>query len=352
MKNRARSTTDKQEEYIQYLYSVIDILKQKLRDAETQCKEYSGKLRHSEKICDDKEKFILFRESQLLELEDTIDRLKRRISFLSNRKMSAGSRRESRSRSRSQSRAELVSLDTTDNARLLEKVGTSVDELFQYATGERRLENVEKAQHLRDVIARASTLFVERHDAIEAETIDDVQKVLTENAELGEENLRLVGEVDHLKERIRLLSASVDGVNVELDNMERELTDIVREKDEIFYEYQNGVRTILEEYWQLEPDDELLYELERNLDWNRRELARRDDVINYVNNQLETCRQERDDYSRHYRAEQILTRRLKREKRLLKMTKRQLQIELLNAPGIAPAPPQPQPIDQIWLLLQ
>ena len=67
---------DKQEEYIQYLYSVIDILKQKLHDIESQCKEYSGKLRHSEKICNEKEEFILFRELQLSESEDTIYKLK------------------------------------------------------------------------------------------------------------------------------------------------------------------------------------------------------------------------------------------------------------------------------------
>ena len=67
---------DKQEEYIQYLYSVIDILKQKLHNSESQCKDYSSKLKHSEKICDEKEKFILFRESQLLEFEDTINKLK------------------------------------------------------------------------------------------------------------------------------------------------------------------------------------------------------------------------------------------------------------------------------------
>jgi len=34
---------DKQEEYIRYLYSVIDILKQKLHDSELQYKNCSGK---------------------------------------------------------------------------------------------------------------------------------------------------------------------------------------------------------------------------------------------------------------------------------------------------------------------
>ena len=55
-----KNCQDRQEEYIHYLYDVIDVLKQKLCDAELQYKEYSGKLRQSEKESDLKEKFILF----------------------------------------------------------------------------------------------------------------------------------------------------------------------------------------------------------------------------------------------------------------------------------------------------
>src|SRR5437868_11060847 len=87
MKNH-QDRQDRQEEYIHYLYDVIDILKQKLCNAELQYKEYSGKLRQSEKESDLKEKFILFRESQLSELEDEIYKLKERIKFLTS-KMSA-----------------------------------------------------------------------------------------------------------------------------------------------------------------------------------------------------------------------------------------------------------------------
>src|SRR5581483_8840662 len=121
-----------EEEYIHYLYGVIDILKQKLCDAELQYKEYSGKLRQSEKESDLKEKFILFRESQLSELEDKIYELKERIKFLTS-KMSApgspsgsrplpGSRERSRSRSRRRSVVEIISLDTLSNDRLLEEI--------------------------------------------------------------------------------------------------------------------------------------------------------------------------------------------------------------------------------------
>ena len=332
MKNKRE---DKQEEYIQYLYSVIDILKQKLQDSKSQCKEYSGKLRHSEKICDEKEKFILFRESQLIELEDTINELKQQISSSnSNNKMSApGSRRESRSRSRSRSRAELVSLDTMDNTRLVERINASANELFRYAMGIERMQNMGVGQHLKDVIATASDIIGEHCNAI-GERIDEIDRLRTENHNL---NQSLQGVIAELR-------------NIEIDDQEIEA--LYQETENNFNEFKNGISNILQEYWQLDEDDDIVYELERNLDWNRRELAQMNNMINYINDQLNNCRQERNEIRRHYEAEQILTRVLSRRIILLKTTKRQLQIELLNAPVIAPAPPPPQPINQIWLLLQ
>ena len=55
-----------------------------------QLTESYKQLRNSERLCDEKEKFILFRESQLLESEDIIYKLKQRILALSS-KMSASS---------------------------------------------------------------------------------------------------------------------------------------------------------------------------------------------------------------------------------------------------------------------
>lgn len=318
---------DKQEEYIQYLYSVIDILKQKLHNSESQCKDYSSKLRHSEKICDEKEEFILFRESQLLEFEDTINKLKQRILLLSNGKMSAGartSRSRSGSRSRSQSRAELVSLDTLNNTRLLERINASADELFQYATGEEIMQNIGVAQHLRDVITRGSNIIKERAST-EEDMAEEISKLIDDNAELRQEIFRL--------------NVSMDGANAEIDDMATQLENIVQEKDDEFTAYQNGIANILGEHWQLDEGDDLLLELENALDYTRRELTRRVNTIDDLNAQLDE--------------EQILTRDLSRRIILLKMTDRQRQIGLMNAPIIAPAPlPPPQPIDQIWLLLQ
>ena len=141
----------KQEDYIQYLYNEIDSLKQKLSESELQCKEYSDQLKDCKKECDSKEKFILFRESQLSEAEETINKLKEQIIVSSN-KMSAsgsgstgpsGSRPRPRSRSRSQTRVEYISLDTLPTSQLFDKIHNNSEELFRYATGTKRLENVD-----------------------------------------------------------------------------------------------------------------------------------------------------------------------------------------------------------------
>jgi chromosome segregation ATPase len=77
------------EKDIQYLYKIIESLKLEsnrnseiVHDLQMQLSGCLQKLRHSEKICDEREKFILFRESQLLELEDEVYNLKQRIATL------------------------------------------------------------------------------------------------------------------------------------------------------------------------------------------------------------------------------------------------------------------------------
>ena len=71
------------EEDIQYLYSIIEKLESQKADSESelqslkdQLAESHRRLRNSEKLCDEKKKFILFRKSQLLESEDIIYKLK------------------------------------------------------------------------------------------------------------------------------------------------------------------------------------------------------------------------------------------------------------------------------------
>jgi len=77
------------EEYIQYLYKIIEELhvnaeqdKNEIHDLKTRLSELTRQLKHVKKISNEKELFISYRESQLLEFEDVIHCLKERISFL------------------------------------------------------------------------------------------------------------------------------------------------------------------------------------------------------------------------------------------------------------------------------
>src|SRR2546429_8740708 len=95
---RLESQQARYEADIQYLYNVIENLEtQKEYNDKTvhslrlQLSELQSRLKDSEKTCSEKEKFILFRESQLLELEDTIYRLKKQETSSTNSNMASSS---------------------------------------------------------------------------------------------------------------------------------------------------------------------------------------------------------------------------------------------------------------------
>jgi hypothetical protein len=70
------------EKYIQYLYGIIENLESQKELNIKELQSLKNRLKNSEKLCDEKEKFILFRESQLLESENKINKLKHRIHYL------------------------------------------------------------------------------------------------------------------------------------------------------------------------------------------------------------------------------------------------------------------------------
>src|ERR1700741_154680 len=140
------------EEDIQYLYSVIEKLEfqkkcdeKELYSLRAQLAESHTRLKTVEKLCDEKEKFILFRESQLLESEDIIHKLKQKISGLS--KQSNMARRD-------------IPLDSLSNGQLLGEIQTHSENLYAYATG--RTPNVRMAQRSRDRIQEASGMLNNR----------------------------------------------------------------------------------------------------------------------------------------------------------------------------------------------
>ena len=103
------------EEDIQYLYGIIEKLEarseynKKEKDFLTlRISELQSQLRNSEETCDEKEKFILFRESQLSELEKTIYKLKNPNSDTFHSKMASSSKTPKSSSFEGMSNDELV----------------------------------------------------------------------------------------------------------------------------------------------------------------------------------------------------------------------------------------------------
>src|SRR6266480_5170095 len=81
------------EEYIQYLYKIIEELhvnaeqdKNEIHDLKTRLSELTHQLKHVEKISNEKELFISYRESQLLEFKVSIIVLKGKSLFLHGKK--------------------------------------------------------------------------------------------------------------------------------------------------------------------------------------------------------------------------------------------------------------------------
>ena len=118
------------EEDIQYLYSVIEKLEfqkkcdeKELHSLRAQLAESHTRLKNAEKLCDEKEKFILFRKSQLLESEDIIHELKQKISGLSKQSDMA------------RTREDIIPLDNLSNNQLVGEIQTHSENLYAYVQG-------------------------------------------------------------------------------------------------------------------------------------------------------------------------------------------------------------------------
>lgn len=281
------------EEDIQYLYDVIRKLEshiscsdKELQTLREQLEESHKRLKNSERLCEEKEEFILFRESQLLESEDTIYKLKQRILALvaerHSRRMS-GSR--TRSRSNSRSRADILSLETLANPLLLDEITGSVEELCTFAVGG-NLPNVRVAEHLRNRITRASELIYEDAERLSA----------------GREEL--IDEIAECREEIHRLNESVQGADIE-----------VTESDARIEELENTLREALRES-QAETD-EVTRDLETLLDQTRTLETNYDRLVADLQRDLDQARQDRDNLRREAReiieADQHNITRLKRQ---------------------------------------
>jgi hypothetical protein len=199
-----------------------------------------------------------------------------------------------------------------------------MEELYNYALGTERLPNVETARHLKERITKASELFLDR--MVDEETAERALKEIEEKYdEMRAESLQ---EVEKLREDIFHLGESLEGALVEM-----------RDKDLAILDLETNLGRSQREY------DELEAHMENLINQSERLEANHDLLVGELQRHLGNFRETE-------RADQHHIRRLKRRIFILKIANRQLQIELMNAPLVAPPPiPPPQPIDQIWLLL-
>ena len=374
------------EEDIQYLYGIIEKLEarseynKKEKDSLTlRISELQSQLRNSEETCDEKEKFILFRESQLSELEKTIYQLKQ-PAFTSHNKMS-------------RTRTDLASLDTMTNAQRLEEIQANVERLYLYTVRSERLPDMGTAERLRERINRAIVLI---HNTLVSQ-IDQTNNNLTEcqnevkrlntalNNCIEEDQMlktALADQSAESKSLIHRLEESLEGAQAEIDGKDAEIFRLGNICDEQDLRLRNGINQVEERdrhigklNAQLEEligvservernSDNLLRESEqvrRNLEMANRAIGERDVLINQYRNRLNNLQDERDVLANRldiawarFMTERLETRSLRRQRLALRIANRQLQIRLMNpGPIIAPPPPIPQPpLPNIsWLML-
>jgi chromosome segregation ATPase len=282
---------------IQYLYGVIEKLEsskkcdeKELRALRTQLVESHAQLKNAEKVCDEKEQFILFRESQLLEFEDIIHELKQKISGLSIQ----------RNDNMARTTISLLPLEGLSNTQLLEEIQTHSENLYTYATG--RTPNARTAQRSRDRIQNASDMLNRRlapeNARLTAENIrlanentglaNEILEVRRNLEELEENKDTLLNENAQLRREIHIAEQNREGLKAEAESRLADIMNELLERNEIIRRYENNLETLLRESEMLETNyDRLTGELQRNLD-----RARND--INQYRIELNDCQDEID----------------------------------------------------------
>ena len=372
------------EEDIQYLYGIIEKIEvrvdysKKEKDSLTlQISELQSQFRDSEKACEEKEKFILFRKSQLSELEKTIYQLKQPAS--------------SSYSEMSRTRTDLAPLETMTNTQRLEEIQANIERLYLYTVRSERLPDMGTAERLRERTNRAIVLI---HNTLVSQ-IDQTNNNLTEcqnevkrlntalNNCIEEGQLlkaTLADQSAESKSLIHKLEESLEGAQAEIEGKDAEIYRLGNICDEQDFRLRNGINQIEERdrhigelNAQLEEligvservetnSDHLLRESEqvrRNLEMAERAIGERDTLINQYRNRLNNLQNERDVIAdrldiawARFMTERLETRSLRRQRLVLRIANRQLQIRLMNPGPIIPPPPQKQqPVEQIWLLL-
>ena len=417
---RLESQQVRYEKDIKYLYDEIEKYdlqkkgdKETICDLKSQLSEVLKRLKHSEKICDEKEKYILFQESQLLESEDVIYNLKQRITQLVSERL----KEEEMADTHVDPPDDLIGLD---NQGILNLIARGSQYLFDKIDHLVHTPGLRKTCHqwkeMINIGAHTihNKLISDLHDKEESwqmmkDEYDAMSKICEETVN---KNKTLQGKCDYLNNRCHKLEESFNGLKLELKlsndeygelekkkkllelaykDREYEIEDIIVRKDrridywkQRFDNCENGRRILTIEAQTLRND------IQRLQNDNQRLCAERDILRNRIenvhdenqglytemralrdqnqtlrtNNQtlrtrnlaLQTNNQtltgERDDFQQQVRVEQFINRRLTKQIAALRILVRQFQIRNMNPPiNIPPININLQP-NIIWLPLR
>jgi chromosome segregation ATPase len=275
--------------------------------------------------------------------------LKYKISFLSKSKMTSSSRTR-------------PALGTMSNTQLLNEIQGNATQLRMYSEGV-KLPNVGVGAELATRIEQASLLI---HNTL-VDEITVARKALEECEMTGARvKATLLDRIQEAEASITKLEHGFEGLQTELGLKTGEadrLTILCDEQDAQLRELTNRLYDRGRRIERLETELDELHNMHEALQINTRRLAEaseqvrldleragqalaeRDIVINNYQIRLENCRTERGILENRYLREQLITRRLTRQRLALRIANRQLQIRLMNPP------PAIEPVRQIWLLL-
>jgi hypothetical protein len=355
------------EKDIQYLYSIIEKLEsQKACDNKELHSLKSSHLK-TVRLCDEKEKFILFLESQLSESENTIFKLrkqnKKMASSSSTKGVIAGSCENIRESLAVFYHDEVKDLTPAQLRNVADNITTHQGHIEAYSENlekeraraeilqlqaERDLaECTEKKNTFKEALEEANKNHVKVMEEAKAEYASLKGKLLDEltacQTELKHKDISVDGLVEEMKDLRRKMNEKEDRWAMGYDEfLNRQLVDA----NERIERYRDNLADIIGEAEVLEENCTLLADdLQRNLDRARRDIVDKEYELDLRDFQIKNLKNEKAFLSIHYRAEQTMNRSLARQRLALKIANRQLQIRLINPPI--------QPANQtIWLLLQ
>jgi len=246
---RLESQQIRYEKDIKYLNDVIEKYElQKKSDKETICdlksqlSEALKRLKHNEQICDQKEKFILFQESQLLESEDVIYNLKQRITQLVSERL----KEEEMADTHVDPPDNLIDLD---NQGILNLVARGSQYLFDridhlvHTPGLRKTCDQWREMINIGVHTIHNRLVSDLHDKEQSwqvmkDEYDVMSKICDENVN---KNKTLQGKCDYLNNKCHKLEESFNGLKLELQFSNDDYEKLEKKKKGLELAYKNKI---------------------------------------------------------------------------------------------------------------